>query len=381
MSKFNRILEPIKIGPVEIRNRIAMAPMGNFGLTNPDGSFNRRCIDYFIERAKGSVGLIITGICKVENEVEPVSPSIVPLVSRAAYNPFLELAEAVHALGSKIFVQLTAGFGRVGHPKLLFKHPIAPSGIPNYWDPSVTCRELKTEEVEYYVKCFGDAAEIVAEAGVDGVEIHAVHEGYLLDQFTIGMFNRRTDKYGGDLIGRLTFPIEIVREIKKRVGRHFPVSLRFSIKSFIKDWGQGGLPGEDFIEKGRSLEEGLQVAKILEQAGYDAFNADCGSYDAWYWAHPPVYQEHGCLLGFVSMLKKEVRIPVLAAGRMEIPELAEKAIADGSADMVTIGRGLLTTLIGSERWRKGNQNVSGPASAATTDAWGEYFWRVHSPAL
>lgn len=341
-SNFARILQPISIGPLEIKNRIAMAPMGNFGLTNADGSFNGRCIDYFIERARGGVGLIITGICKVENEVEPVSPSIVPLVSRAAYAPFLELAEAVHALGSKIFVQLTAGFGRVGNQELLLKHPIAPSAIPNYWDPSVTCRELKTEEVEYYVKCFGDAAEIVAEAGMDGVEIHAVHEGYLLDQFTIAMFNRRNDKYGGDLMGRLTFPIEIVREIKKRVGNHFPVSLRFSVKSFIKDWCQGGLPGEDFVEKGRSLEEGLQAAKMLENAGYDAFNADVGSYDAWYWAHPPVYQEHGCLVSYVAELKKVVKVPVLVAGKMEIPELAEETLAQGKADMVTIGRGLLT---------------------------------------
>ena len=373
MSNFNKLLEPIQIGPVEIRNRIAMAAMGNFGLTNPDGSFNRRCIDYFIERARGNVGLIVTGICKVENEVEPVPLSIVPLVSRAAYTSFLELTEAVHALGSKIFVQLTAGLGRVGNPKLLLKHPIAPSAIPNYWDPTITCRELKTEEVEYYVKCFGNAAEIVAEAGVDGVEIHAVHEGYLLDQFTIAMFNRRTDKYGGDLMGRLTFPIEIVREIKKRVGRHFPVSLRFSIKNFIKDWGQGGLPGEDFKEKGRDLEEGLQAAKILEHAGYDAFNADCGSYDGWYWAHPPVYQKHGCLLGFVSLLKKEVRVPVLAAGRMEIPELAEQAIADGSADMVTIGRGLLTDPYWVRKVEEGNPEHIRPCIGCHDGCLGRIF--------
>ena len=220
-NEFRKIFEPVKIGAVEIKNRIALASMGNFGLTNPDGSFNRRGIDYFIERARGSVGLIITGICKVENEIEPVSPSIVPLVSRAAYIPFGEITEAVHALGSKFFVQLTAGFGRVGHPKFLLKQPIAPSVMPNHWDAAVTCRELAYGEVEHYVKCFGDAAEIVAEAGVDGVEIHAVHQGYLLDQFTIVLFNRRTDKFGGDLRGRLTFPIEIVKEIKKGWGGNF----------------------------------------------------------------------------------------------------------------------------------------------------------------
>jgi 2-enoate reductase len=341
-TDFVKILEPTKIGSVEIKNRIAMAPMGNFCLTNPDGSFGQRAIDYFIERARGGVGLIITGICKVENEIEPVSSSIVPVVTRASLASFMELTEAVHALGSKIFVQLTAGFGRVGHPSILSKSPIAPSAIPNYWIPSITCRELTTEEVEHYVKCFGDAAEIVKEAGVDGVEIHAVHEGYLLDQFTISMFNRRSDKYGGDLAGRLTFPVEIVREIKKRAGETFPVSLRFSLKSFIKDWRQGGLAEEEFEEKGRDVEEGLESAKMLEAAGYDSFNADCGSYDGWYWAHPPVYQKHGCLLPYVSKLKDVLTVPVMAAGRLGIPELAEKALADGQADIISIGRALLT---------------------------------------
>jgi 2-enoate reductase len=193
----------------------------------------------------------------------------------------LELSEAVHALGAKIFVQLTGGFGRVANPAILGgRQPVSASAIPNYWDPSVTCRELRTDEVESLVHAFGDAAAIVAQAGVDGVEIHAVHEGYLVDQFTIALFNRRNDKYGGDLRRRLTFPIEVVQEIKRRVGPHFPVSLRFSVKSMIKDWRQGGLPGEEFEERGRDLEEGLQAAQILEAAGYGAFNADCGSYDA-----------------------------------------------------------------------------------------------------
>lgn len=340
-SKFSRILEPIRIGGVEIKNRVAMAPLGIIGLTNPDGNLNKRGIEYYIERARGGVGLIVTGLFEVENEIDALSHGF-PLISRASLAPFAELAEAVHALGSKIFVQLTAGLGRVGHPDMLRKQPVAPSAIPNYWDPAITCRELTTQEVEHLVKSFGEAAEILVMAGIDGVEIHAVHEGYLLDQFAIAMFNRRDDKYGGDLMGRLTFPIEIVEEIKKSVGKSFPVQLRFSVKSFIKDWGQGGLPDEEFEEKGRDIEEGLRAAQILEQAGYDSFNADAGSYEAWYWAHPPVYQKHGCYLPLTEKLKKVVKVPVLVAGRMEIPELAEKAIAEGKADMVALGRGLLT---------------------------------------
>jgi 2-enoate reductase len=340
-QQFNRLLEPIKIGEVEIKNRIAMAPMAVFGLVNSDGNLGKRGIEYYVERARGGVGLIITGLFKVENEIEATVPGV-PLISRASVAPFGELAESVHALGSKIFVQLTGGYGRVGHPTMLLKRPVAPSALPNYWDPAVTCRELETEEVEQLVRHFGEAAEILAMADVDGVEIHAVHEGYLLDQFTLSMFNRRGDKYGGDLEGRLRFPIEVVREIKEKAGRDFPVQLRFSVKSFIRDWGQGGLPGEEFEEKGRDVQEGLHIAQMLEEAGYDAFNADGGSYEAWYWAHPPVYQEHGLYLPLTEQLRKSVNVPVLAAGRMEIPELAEMAIAEGKADMVALGRGLLT---------------------------------------
>ncbi len=338
-DKFSKILEPIKIGTVEIKNRIAMAPMGILGLTNPDGSLTKRGIDYYVERARGGTGLIITGAFKVECEIDACAPNI--LFSAASLTSFAELAETVHAFGSKIFVQLTAGFGRSGHPMMLLKQPVAPSAIPNYWDPRITCRELKTEEVEHIVKCFGEAAEICVMAGIDGVEIHAVHEGYLLDQFTIAFFNRRTDKYGGDLMGRLTFPIEIVREIKNKVGKNFPVALRFSVKSYIKDWRQGGLPNEDFEEKGRDIEEGLKVAQILEAAGYDAFDADAGTYDAWYWAHPPTYQEHGLYLPLIEKLRKVIKAPIIVAGRMELPELAEKVLEEGTADMIGIGRGLL----------------------------------------
>ena len=178
-TSYPRLLEPIKIGSVEIRNRVAMGAMGNFNLATPDGAFSQRCVDYFIERARGGVGLIVTGVCKIENEIEFFPPSAVPLITPAAGPPLLELSEAVHALGSKIFVQLAGGFGRVAHPAMLAgRQPVSASAIPNYWDPSVTCRELSTDEVESLVHSFGVAAAIVAEAGVDGVEVHAVHEGY-----------------------------------------------------------------------------------------------------------------------------------------------------------------------------------------------------------
>lgn len=342
-GKYSKLFEPISIGKVEIKNRIAMAPMAIGGLTTPDGGFARRAIDYYVERARGDVGLIITGAALVDNEIEKL-PTRGTL--SAAQNPghFIEtaseLTQKVHAHGAKIFAQLTAGLGRV-----LFvlgdSVPVAPSAIPNYWNPTITCRELTLGEIKRLIKKCGAAAEAVKNAGFDGIDFHGLHEGYLVDQFAIAMFNRRSDIYGGDLRQRLALPIEILHEMKSGAGKDFPVQLRFSVKSYVKDWRQGGLPGEEFKEAARDTEEGLEAARILEEAGYDAFDADAGTYDAWYWAHPPNYFEHGCYLHLTERLKKVVKVPVVVAGRMEVPELAEQAIVEGKADMVVLGRGLL----------------------------------------
>ena len=345
MASFEKLFEPIKIGSVDVKNRIAMAPMGILGLSTERGGFSKRAQDYYVARAKGGTGLIITGVAKIENEIEKFHPGslLCPTIDPGHFiNTAGEMNERIHAYGSKIFLQLGIGFGRVAAPMMLVGQPVAPSAIPNYWTPSVTCRELTTEEVEKLVKMAAESAAIAKMAGFDGVEIHAVHEGYLLDQFTIGMFNRRTDKYGGDLMGRLALPVEVVKAIKKVNGNDFTVGLRFSIKSYIKDWNQGGLDGEDFVEKGRDTQEGLTIALILEKAGYDAFDADAGSYDAWYWAHPPIYQKHGLYLPLTEQLKKVVNVPLIIAGRMEVPELAEKTLEEGkAADMINLGRGLL----------------------------------------
>ncbi|MGD0795462.1 MAG: FAD-dependent oxidoreductase [Dehalococcoidales bacterium] len=337
MVFYPKLFEPVKIGRVTIKNRIAMAPMGIVGLTNPDGNPGPRAIDYYIERARGGTGLIITGLFAVRDEFRNLGR--MHYIDRFSLGPFGELSEAVHALGSKIFVQLTAGFGRVGfYPGL--GQPVSASAVPHYLDPSVICRPLETEEVESLVAAFGDAAAILAAAGVDGIELHG-HEGYLFDQFTTAIWNRRTDKYGGDLRGRLTLPIEVLNIIKKRAGADFPVQYRFGLKHYIKGLNSGALPGESYQEAGRDIEEGLEMARLLEEAGFDALHVDAGCYDSWYWAHPPIYQEHGCMVGMAALAKQTVKIPVIAVGRLEVPELAEKVIAEGKADMVALGRGLL----------------------------------------
>lgn len=371
------LFEPIKIGKIEIKNKISMAPMGAFGLVDNEGCYNERAMNYYVERAKGGAGLIITSITKVENECDKVRPGILPVIS---INPgrFLmmsaEMTEKVHAYGAKIFLQLTAGFGRSGAPgTLLAAQPVSASEVPNYWDPKVMCRALTTSEVEGIVKKFIEGAVIAKHAGFDGVEIHAVHEGYLLDQFAIPMFNKRTDKYGGDLRGRLEFPIEIVQGIKAYAGRDFPVGLRYSIKSCIKDWRQGGLPDEDYAEKGRDVKEGLEAAKILEAAGYDELNADVGTYDAWYWSHPPVYQKDGLYLPYTKELKKVVKIPVIVAGKLGIPETAEKAIEDGAADMIGLGRPLLADAYWPKKVLAGHSERIRPCIGCHTGCLGRGF--------
>ena len=284
-----------------------------------------------------------------------------------------EMNERVHAYGTKIFLQLTMGFGRSGAPALMAAPPVSASAVPNYWDPTVTCRALTTAEVETIVRKFAEAAQIAKVAGYDGVEIHAVHEGYLLDQFTLAIFNRRTDKYGGDLRGRLTLPIEIVQVIKKTVGQDFPVGLRYSVKSAIKDWRQGGLPGEDYVDKGRDLKEGLEAAQILEAAGYDELNTDVGTYDAWYWSHPPIYQKHGLYLPYTEELKKVVHIPVIVAGKLDIPDMAEKALEDNQADMIGIGRGLLADAYWPKKAMAGKDDDIRPCICCHTGCLGRAF--------
>ncbi|WP_431090511.1 FAD-dependent oxidoreductase [Paenibacillus sp. 8b26] len=345
MKEEHQILyEPMKIGKLDIKNRFVMAPMGPGGLCDADGTFNERGVEYYVKRAKGGTGLLITGVTMVENEIEKCALPSMPCPTLNPLN-FVKtgkmMTERIHAYGAKIFLQLSAGFGRVSIPSIVGKTAVAPSPIPHRWLPDVTCRELTIDEIHTYIRKFAESAAIAKKAGFDGIEIHAVHEGYLLDQFAISFFNHRKDEYGGSLRNRLRFAIEIVQAIKAECGQDFPVSLRYSIKSFIKDWRQGGLPGEEFKEQGRDIEEGIEAAKILEEAGYDAFNGDVGSYDSWYWAHPPMYQEKGLYLPYNKILKTILKVPVITAGRLDNPDLASKAIREGKTDMIALGRPLL----------------------------------------
>lgn len=340
----NVLFTPFSIGSCKIKNRYVMVAMGTGGMVSKENTFNERGVAYYVERAKGGVGLIITGTVYAENEIEKVIPGVMPCPTDNKSNFIMdsaEMCERIHAYGTKIFTQITAGFGRVLKPHLLLKEPVSASETSLYWDPNVKCRALTIQEIKTIIEKTGDTALICKAAGFDGVEIHAVHEGYLLDQFAMKYFNKRTDEYGGDLSGRLKFACDIVKNIKQKCGSDFPVVLRYSLKSYIKGDHQGGLPNEDFVELGRDIDEGIQAAKILTEAGYDALDVDAGTYESWYWAHPPMYFKKGMNIPFGEILKKHVSIPIIIAGRMENPDLAAEAIHDGKADLIGIGRGLL----------------------------------------
>ena len=341
-TKYKHLFSPIKVGNTEVPNRIAMMPMGVFSprlMNQKTGAYTKDGADYYIERAKGGTGLIVTGLV-------PIIPIPVrnPVNFPDEYVPAMKyLADGVHKYGSKVFVQLTAMTGRAGHieSETDWKMLPAPAPIQNVWDPTIKNRGISKEEIHKYVENFAQAAYLVKQAGCDGVEIHAVHEGYLLDQFAIGFYNKRTDEYGGCLENRLRFPKEIVEAIKEKCGKDFPVSVRYSVRSYVKDYNRGALPGEEFEEMGRDLEEGVTVAKMLEEYGYDMLNCDNGSYDSWFWPHPPVYMPKACNLKDVAAVKKAVHIPVVCAGRFDDPELAEKAISEGRIDIMGMGRPLL----------------------------------------
>ena len=361
------------INRCEIRNRFAMAPMATAHV-NEHWAYKEESIDYFVERAKGGTGLIITGANFVDNKIEKHMLASFPCPTehpKEWMEAVRKMADGIHAYDSKLFIQMTAGLGRSAIPMLIIDNTyVAPSETYNRWDPSIKHRALTTEEVYELIKQFATSAKLAQMAGADGIEVHAVHEGYLLDNFTMEHFNHREDEFGGDLAGRLRFPIAILKAVKQACGEHFPVILRFSLKSFIKEERHGILPGENYPELGRDITEGLQFAKLLEEAGYDGLNVDAGSYDAWYWAHPPFFFKPGLYMEFAKQVKDIVSIPVLMAGRMGYPKLIAEAIRDDVCDMVVLGRPLLADADFCNKMRKDEETDIRPCLSCHDGCFG-----------
>ena len=357
------LFTPWKIGNCEIKNRFVLTSMGGTNLLGwmEKNHFDEAGAEFLMEVAKNNAGLLLPGCQPVYN----------PMYGQWLYKNdkmYEDLAKWMpefHKTGAKLFVQLTAGFGRsftiskmmetlytnrflrfISKPIMdLDKITAAPSPCPNRWSDKVPSRAMTKAEINEFVDAFAKTAKKLQDAGVDGVEIHAVHEGYLLDQFTLKYINKRDDEYGGSFENRYRFAVDIVKAIKKTCGKDFPVSLRYSVISKTKGFREGALPGEDYVEAGRDMEESERAVKYLEEAGYDMLNCDNGTYDAWYWAHPPIYMPENCNLEDVEHISQFVDIPVVCAGRMD-PLTAANSIKDGKLD----GAGFARNFLADQAW-------------------------------
>ena len=322
---FENVLQKGKIGNVELKNRFIMPAMGS-GHSEPDGSIGEESIEYYIARARGGFGLIITEYVGIDphgmgarNQLKIYSDEYIP--------GFIRLSDAVHAGGAKIFMQLHHG-GRWADPNIIGQATVSSSAM--HWHVrDVVPLELTTQEVYGLIEMFGDAALRAKKAGYDGVELHGAH-GYLIPQFMSSYVNRRIDEFGGDIIGRSRFATGVVKNIKQKCGGDFPVIMRMN--------------GDETVDGGMKINEARVMVKLLEEAGTDALNISAGL--------PSAYGDRGYSLasyrtpmGFITHLaeeiKKSVKIPVITVGRIVDPAMADAIIADGMADFVALGRAAL----------------------------------------
>ncbi|MBR4551254.1 MAG: FAD-dependent oxidoreductase [Oscillospiraceae bacterium] len=358
-NQYAALFEPIQIGSIEIKNRFLMCPMEGttiIGWLKGQG-FVKGAQDFYLERAKDGIGLMVPGCTPLKSIIGDKWLWKNPKV----FEPIKPFMDQLHSYDAKLFLQISAGWGRsyvvggifqkaldsrilgtLGKPLLNMDNiMVAPDeGEPNAWLPQYKCRQITRKEIKEFVEAYAQTALLAKNVGIDGVEVHAVHEGYLMDQFTMPYTNHRTDEYGGSFENRYRFAVEVVQEIKRLCGKDFPVSLRYSVLSKTKGFSDGAVPGEIYTEVGRDMEESERAIRYLEEAGYDMFSCDNGTYDAWYWAHPPVYMPLNCNLEDVEHIKQFTTKPVYCAGRMQLADGA-KAVAEGKIDGVAIGRQFL----------------------------------------
>lgn len=358
---YNAIFSPIRINRLTVKNRLVMAPMGNIDMCEETGRPNDKMLQYFFARAKGGTGLLTTGLIPVSHGIdhsvtEMGKLSYFPRIdrSRTVQAGWRDLAQGVHAYGAHIFVQLTAGLGRVGNPQCLvneLKFPASASLNPNFYMSQVPCLRLSGRRCRKIIKNAGQAAADAKAFGLDGVYLHG-HEGYLLDQMTNPAFNRRK-------LGRYAdwqrFGLDMVREIRRRTGPDYPIMYRIDLSCALNE-----TYGEDMkhisalkkFTKGRTIADTLEYMENLVRAGVDIFDVDLGCYDNWWLPHPPAGMPAGCFLDVAKCAKDYfaqkhilsnagVEVPIVAVGKLGYPDLAEQALRDGRCDMVMLGRPLL----------------------------------------
>lgn len=334
MPDYTPLFQPLTLGKhLTIQNRFCVGPLTLPSLHGPFGEFSADGLAYFEERAKGGFGLIFTGAFHPDTLVDPVHPldSKQPMKAPKTFRrTAVELLERLDAYGTKMIPQVSMGYGRnaVGC--------YGPSAIPYYHDPSQITPALTRDQIRQKIDQMIATAAFFKQCGFPGIEVHAMHWGYLLDQFAMTFMNHRTDEYGGELENRLRCAREIVDGVKAACGGDFVVSMRLALKTYIKDYNTPSLHGEE--EAGRTLEEGLTICKKLEEYGYDCLSVDFGQYDSFYYAAPPCYMEKGRIIDLAAQAKAAVDIPILCGGRMNDPDLAAEAVRAGKIDGVVLGR-------------------------------------------
>lgn len=317
-----KLLEPTKLGAIYVKNRIVMPPMCT-RLARPDGSVTKELINYYEERAKGGVGLIIVEYSFIDEKESRAAICQLGAHSDHMVPGLSELAETIKAYGAGAILQIAHG-GRQTTPEIMKHQPVAPSAIPCKVT-GVLPRELTIAEIEEIEDAFALAANRVKRAGFDGVELHGSH-GYLICSFFSPYTNKRTDKYGGSTENRAKFALEIIEKVREKVGRNFIVGIRIS--------------GDEFVSGGLTLEETTKIARLLELGGVDYIHVSAGNFESAPHFVNPMYFPRGYLLHLARAIKTHVNIPVIAVGSLDV-YTAEKALREGVADLVAFGRALI----------------------------------------
>jgi len=358
---FDTLFSPIQINRMTVKNRIVMAPMGNIDMCEETGRPNDMMLHYFFARAKGGAGLLTTGLVPTSHGVDATVTELGKLSyfpridrSRTVYVGWRDLAQGVHAFGAKIFIQLTAGLGRVGNPQCLLtqkKFPGSASFLPNFYIPGVPCVRMSGRKLGKIIKNTGQAAADAHAMGLDGVYLHG-HEGYLLEQLTNPAFNhRKIGKYSD----YKRFGVDMIKEIRNRVGPHFPIMYRIDLSLALEECYDEETMNSTHLKGfkgGRTIEQTLDYMEDLVKAGVDIFDVDLGCYDNWWLPHPPSSMPAACFLDIANLAKKHFEakgvvsnagfaVPIVAVGKLGYPDIAEKALKDGNCDMVMLGRPLL----------------------------------------
>ncbi len=358
---YTSLFSPIQVNRTTIKNRIVMAPMGNLQMAEETGRPGQKMLDYFFARAKGGTGLLTTGLIPVSHGIdntvtESGELSYFPRIdrTRTVYGGWRDLSQGVHAYGSRIFVQLTAGLGRVGAPMCVLsehKFPGSASTNPNFYIPDLPSFRMSDHKLKKIVKNMGQAAADAKVMGLDGVYLHG-HEGYLLEQMTNPAFNRRKLGHYADW---KRFGIECVEAIRKSTDPFYPIMYRIDLSLALNETYGNRMNTVKSLKKfknGRTIEETLEYMEELVKAGVDMFDVDLGCYDNWWLPHPPAGMPAGCFLD-ISRIAKEYfakkgiksnagfEVPIVAVGKLGYPDLAEQALRDGDCDMVMLGRPLL----------------------------------------